>query len=137
MYDNDKIVTYTWENLDFGEATGDEIRTFRFPPGYQGDLIQIGASITETFANTAGTTASTVEIGTIADPDAYGLLTIAIGAADKDFYDQTDDTDAIISHTGTTQEAQIAADSIIALKTVGGSASAGKAIPVASFRIWK
>lgn len=135
MYDNDSIIVYTFDSLDFGDATGDEIRTFRLPPGYQGELVGVGVSITEAFVNASGDT--TVEVGTIADPDAYGLLNVATAAADADFYDQTDDTDAVMTYAGATQETQIAADSLVALKTVGGAASAGKGIPILTFRIWK
>lgn len=131
MYDNLKVVAYTFGSWDFGDGATVDVRTFRLPPGYKGRLLSVGVSVTETFA--CAVTDAILEVGTIADPNAYASVTIPDGTADLDFFDQTDDTDAVIA-------ANIAAGSLIALKgTVGAAAvtAAGMGIPILTFEIWK
>ncbi|MBW2632156.1 MAG: hypothetical protein JRC90_10465 [Deltaproteobacteria bacterium] len=134
MYDRDKYESFVFPEWDFGDGATVDIVSFRLPPGMQGNLVNVGVAITETFA--CDSTAALVEVGTIADPDAYASLTVPDDAADTDFFDVSDDTDAIISHTG---ESQIAADSLISLKgTVGVDAGteAGKGLVILTFRVW-
>jgi len=130
MYDDRKIFTVTLAEFDFGN-NADETVNFRLPPGYQGKLIQIGVMVTETFA--CDSTVASVGLGTSSDADAYALLNIADGAADNDFYDQTDDTDAIISE-------DIAAGALLRAtltQSTDGSSDAGKGYPVFTFEIFK
>ena len=91
-YDVAFIDEHNFDLYDFG-ANADEVISFRGPPGYQGTVLNIGVSVTEAFACT--TTPAQVLVGTAADPDAYGRLNIADLAADVDFFDVSDDTDAI------------------------------------------
>ena len=137
MYDENKFMTITLPEWDFGDgATADAIAV-RLPPGYSGDLVQIGVAVTETFA--CDTTAALLEVGSTDGGGEYGALTIPDATADKDFFDQTDDTDAILAITAS-QTAQISAGSLVYISgTVGAdaTAAAGKGIPVLTFRVWK
>lgn len=92
MYDNPTTITYTWGLVDFG-AGGDSV-AFQGPPGATGVIRDISASATETF--NAVTTEGRVDVGTVADPDAYASLAMgttadaaAVVAADSDFTDRT------------------------------------------------
>jgi hypothetical protein len=87
--------------------------------------------LTETVA--ADTTAPTVKLGTAADDDAYANLVINAGAADNDCWDETDDTDAIIS-------ANIDADTLLKVTlthAVDATAAAGAGVPFFVFEIWQ
>lgn len=135
MYDNDKIYTITLPEWDFGDGNTVDKVGAKLPPGYKGDLIGIGVRVTETFA--VDTTAAILKVGTAADDNAYAQLEIADATADTAFFDQTDDTDAIIAHT---TEGQIAAAEEFLIEGVAGAdagTAAGKGIPELVFRIWK
>lgn len=90
-YDNPITITYSLGEHDFG-AGGDAL-AIKGPTGKSGRLVDIGVMVTETF--TATTTAGFVRLGTAADPDAYAELNMAT-AADTDYWNIQDDTDAII-----------------------------------------
>lgn len=120
----------TFGEYDFG-ANADETYSFRLPPGCRGRLINIGLSITEVFA--CASTAASVELGITGDTDEYAKLTIADEAADGDFFDVSDDTDAII-------EAEIAADTLLIVtltQSTDDSADTGKGHPSFDFEIYQ
>jgi len=92
-YSNPDIVTYTLPAVDFG--TGGLITAIKAPAGYEnGRILDVGCRITETFACDA--TPGSVSIGTSGDADAYAKLNIADAAADTNFFNTQDDSDAII-----------------------------------------
>lgn len=122
-YDNSQIIDHTvYGNFDFGGGAA-EVLSFRGPPGKKGKLLNIGVSVVEAFANDA--TVASVAVGTAADADAYGLLNIADGVADLDYYDKSDDTDAVIA-------ANIPADQLVQVTLTNGTdgtAVTGQGIP--------
>lgn len=123
MYDSKLLGTYCFDEFDFG-GDANEVFSFRGPTGHRGRLIQIGVAVTEEFA--CSTTPANIQLGTAADNDAYALLSIPDETADEDFYDQTDDTDAILN-------ADIPADTLLEVnltQSTDGSADAGKGKPV-------
>jgi len=127
-YDEYQTMTICLPEFDFG-ADADETMSFRIPDEYTAELIKIGVMVTETFA--CDSTAASVELGTASDSDAYAKLNIADAAADNDCYDETDDTDAIIS-------ANIAANALVRVtlsQSVDGTADAGKGVPFFVFRL--
>jgi len=131
MYDDVKVFSKTLNEFDFGGGAA-EVLQVRLPPGYTGRLLNIGVSVTETFAD--DTTSADVQCGTTADPDAYGKLVIPDGTADLDFFDSSDDTDAIILAE------PIPADSLVKITLTNGTDSgtvAGKGHPQLDFEIWK
>jgi len=135
MYDEDRIYTISLPEWDFGDGATVEKVGAKLPPGYKGDLLGIGVRVTETFA--VDNTPAKLQVGTSGDADAYGLLNIPDATADTVFFDQTDDTDAIIAHT---TEGQIAAGEEFFIEGVVGvdaGTEAGKGIPELVFRIWK
>lgn len=79
-YDNPTTITHSWAAHDFG--AGAATNEIRGPAGKRGRVKDILLTdVTETF--TATTTSGNVQVGTVADPDAYaGLdcLTTAAGA---------------------------------------------------------
>ena len=127
-YDEVKIMNVSLPEFDFGGGAA-ETYSFRLPTGWNARLIKIGLAITETFAT--DTTVGSVELGTAADSDAYAKLNLVDAAADNDFYDETDDTDAIIS-------APIAANTLLRVTLTNGTDStavAGKGMPIMYFEI--
>lgn len=127
-YDDYQVMTICLPEFDFG-ADANETMSFRIPDEYDAELIKIGVMVTETFA--CDTTPARVELGTAADSDAYAKLVIADGAADNDCFDETDDTDAIIS-------ASISANSLVRVtltQSVDATADAGKGVPFFVFRL--
>ena len=131
MYDEKKVFSKTLGEFDFGGGAA-EVFQFRLPPGYSGRLINIGVSATEVFA--VNTASATVEVGTTADPDAYGKLIVPDAVADLDFYDTSDDTDAIILAE------PIPADELVKVTLTNGtddSSVTGKGIPQLDFEIWE
>jgi hypothetical protein len=136
-YSDDQIVNVCLGNWDFGDGNTVDIQSWRLPPGFKGEVIAVGVSITETV--NALTTAPTVKVGTAANDDAYALLTIPNGTADKDFFDQTDDTDAIIA-AASGQDAQIPAGTLVQFTGTQAATSgtaAGKGNVIVTFRLWK
>lgn len=93
-YDKGEMITYNLGLHDFG-AGGDAL-AIKGPVGKTGRLVDIGVAVTETFNQV--TTPGYVRLGTGADPDAYAELNMA-AAADTDYYNTQDDTDAIITET--------------------------------------
>lgn len=92
FYDNGIVVTYSFGEHDFG-AGGDAL-AIKPPTGYtRGRILDVGVMVTETFTNT--TTPGYVRIGTATDADAYAELNMGV-AADTNYYNTLDDTDAII-----------------------------------------
>ena len=129
-YDDVRLMSFTFPEWDFGDGDTVDNLSFRLPTGRPGRLVKIGVMVSETFA--CDSTAAQVEIGTAADPDAYAKLVIADGAADVDFFDETDDTDAIIS-------GDIAADTLIEVTPTAGadsSTAAGKGLLVLEFEVY-
>jgi hypothetical protein len=133
-YGDKKLVRVNFPEFDFG-ADANETYCFRLPKdehgnNQQGELVNIGLSITETFA--CDGTAASVELGSTSDADAYAKLTIADAAADNDCFDVSDDTDAIIS-------ANIAAGALLKVtltQSTDGSSDAGKGMPFFDFYVW-
>ena len=94
MYDQGEVITYSFGEYDFGAA--DEALAIKGPSGKVGRIVDIGVAVTETF--NAVTTPAYIRMGTGADPDAYAELNMA-SAADTDYFNTLDDTDAIIVET--------------------------------------
>jgi hypothetical protein len=135
MYDQDKFMTIVLPEWDFGDGASVDAMAFRLPPGFVGNVVSIGVAVTETFA--CDNTAALLEVGSTDGGGEYAALAIADAAADKDFFDQTDDTDAILTHTG---EAQIAEGSLFYVSgTVGIDAGteAGKGLGTIVIRMWR
>lgn len=129
-YADKSYYNVTFEEFDFG-ADADEIYSFRLPPGCRGRLINIGISVTEEFA--CATTVASIKLGTAADDDAYATLNIADETADKDYFDVSDDTDAIT-------EDEIAADTLLQVtltQSTDDSSDAGKGHPSFTFEVYK
>jgi hypothetical protein len=127
-YDDYQIMTVTLPLFDFGGGAA-ETMSFRIPDEYDAELIKIGVMITEVFATDL--TTGSVQLGTAADADAYAKLVIPDGTADNDCYDETDDTDAIIS-------ANISANSLVRVTLTNGTdgtAVTGQGIPLFVFRM--
>ena len=80
------------------------------PSGKKGRLVDI-TSVVTTGVTVA---ANTVTVGTAADPDAYGTLTVAISAANA------------VQNGATQVDATMAADTLLVLNT-GGECTAGAA----------
>lgn len=77
-YDNPTPVTYTWSAHDFGAAGA--TNEVRGPAGMRGVVRDILLTdVTETFTST--TTSGRVQVGTVADPDAYASLDCLTTAA--------------------------------------------------------
>ena len=95
MYNEPKRERYIVAAHDFG-AGALANQSFKGEAGKKGILIDIEVSnISEAFANDTG--GGTILVGTSADPDAYGLLTVADATAVGDTFRGTqDDTDAVI-----------------------------------------
>lgn len=103
-YDNPLTITYSLGEHDFG-AGGDAL-AIKAPNGYSHGVIKdIGVMVTETF--TATTTAGFVRLGTASDADAYAELNMGT-AADTDYYNTQDDTDAIIEASVTSTQIEVA-----------------------------
>jgi len=129
MYDKLHLVAITLPNYDFGGAA-DEEYSFRLPAGYKARLVKIGVMVTEAFVSTS--TNAMLQLGTASDTDKYAQLAIANGAADVDCYDETDDTDAILT-------ADIPANTLLEvnlLQAYAGSPT-GQGIPYFVFECWK
>lgn len=99
-YDNPDTLCYNFPNFDFGGVAGDTVHSLGGPAGKKGKLREVGVATTEVFACDA--TNAFVKVGTSADDDAYGLLTIADLTADNTVFNSGDDTDAIIKDTTST-----------------------------------
>lgn len=91
-YDNAQIITYSLGLHDFGAGSDD--LAIKGPTGKKGRIVDIGVMVTETF--TATTTPGYVRLGTAADADAYAELGMGV-AADTNYWNILDDTDAIIA----------------------------------------
>jgi len=98
------VITYSLGEHDFG-AGGDAL-AIKAPTGYEnGYIVDVGVMVTETF--TADTTPGYVRLGTTSDADAYAELNMGT-AADTDYYNTQDDTDAIISAAVTNSQIEVA-----------------------------
>lgn len=103
-YNNPYVVTYSFGEHDFG-AGGDAL-AIKAPNGFTGGrIIDVGVAVTETF--TADTTPAYVRIGTSTDADAYVELNMGT-AADTDYYNTQDDTDALIDADVTDTQLEVA-----------------------------
>ena len=103
-YDNPLVVTYSFPAHDFG--AGADALAIKAPAGYEHGLIKdIGVSVKETFTN--DTTPGYVRLGTATDADAYAELGMAT-AADTDYFNTQDDSDAIISGDVTNAQIEVA-----------------------------
>jgi hypothetical protein len=103
-YDNPLTITYSLGEHDFG-AGGDAL-AIKAPAGFEhGRIRDIGVMVTETFNQV--TTPGYVRMGTAADADAYAELNMA-AAADTDYYNVRDDTDAIIDANVTDTQIEVA-----------------------------
>ena len=132
-YSDKRCVRIMFPEWDFGIDATDLTLSFRLPKNEDGTamagtLVKIGVMVTKTFA--CSSTAAKVKLGVSGgDDDAYALLNIANAAAANDCFDETDDTDAIIS-------ASIAAGTLLQMTLVSGvdgSADAGKGMPFMDF----
>jgi hypothetical protein len=108
-YDNTLPVTYKWTAHDFG--AGAATNEIRGPAGMTGrvkDILLV--DVTETFTDT--TLTGKIQVGTVADPDAYAqmdcLVTAAAATASAGAATETA-TNFILSDT-------IAADSLVQVK---------------------
>lgn len=91
-YKDGPVMTYTLPAVDFG--AGDSAYAIKAPNGFtKGRILEVGVVVTETFNQV--TTPGYVRIGTASDADAYVELNMAAAAA-TDYYNNQDDTDAII-----------------------------------------
>lgn len=103
-YSNPLVITYNLGLHDFG-AAGDDL-AIKAPTGYEhGRILDIGVAVTETFTNT--TTPAYIRIGTTTDPDAYAQMDMGT-AADTNYYNTQDDTDAIIDADVTNTQLEVA-----------------------------
>ncbi len=103
-YSNGLTMTYNLGLHDFG-AGGDAL-AIKAPAGYgNGRINDIGVAVTETF--TADTTGAFVRLGTTGDADAYAELALGT-AADTDYFNTQDDTDAIIDADVTNTQIEVA-----------------------------
>ena len=103
-YSNPLTITYVVGEHDFG-AGGDAL-AIKAPAGYEnGRIRDVGVMVTETF--TATTTPGYVRLGTATDADAYAELNMGT-AADTNYYNTQDDTDAIISADVTSTQIEVA-----------------------------
>ncbi len=95
-YDNPRRWVYSFGEHDFG--AGSESLSLKGPSGKKGVLREIQVNATETF--TDDTTSGNVQVGTAADPDAYGLLDLGTTAdTNTASYAAGDDADAVISES--------------------------------------
>ena len=94
MYDKGEMITYNLGLHDFAAAA--DALAIKGPPGKTGRLVDIGVAVTEVF--NAVTTPAFVRLGTSGDADAYAELNMG-AAADTDYWNTQDDTDAIIAET--------------------------------------
>jgi len=130
MYDQIKIFSKTFGELDFAAAAA--TYKFRLPPGYTGRLLNVGLSVTTTFA--CDTTAGQVKVGTGADDDAYAILNIDDDTQAGTYFDKADDTDVIISAEPIPADTDI----MISKNQVADSGTAaGKGYLQLDFEIWK
>jgi len=93
-YDNPDTCCYYLGNMDFGAASGVTEHRIAGPAGKQGKLREISVTLSEIAAWT--TTDGLVNVGTAADIDAFGLLSITTATAINTVFNTADDTDAII-----------------------------------------
>ena len=131
MYDKQSMWTVSLPNYDYGDGDTVDVTSVMFPTGYAGRLIDIGVSVTETFA--CDSTAACVKVGTATNDDAYGKLNIPDGSADTNYINAADDTDVVIS-------AEIPAATQIEITPVAGTDSgtaAGKGNTYITFEIYK
>lgn len=134
-YAEKRMVRTTLPNHDFGATAGAYEVAFRLPNDehgrpMQGQIVKVGVMVTEVFA--CDTTNATVEVGTAADPDAFAKLVIADGAAAKDCFDETDDTDAIIAKN-------IPAETLVKVtltEGTDGTGVTGQGIPFIDILCW-
>ena len=103
-YADPLTITYSLGLHDFG-AGGDAL-AIKAPAGYEhGRIKDVGVMVTETFTNT--TTPAYVRLGTTGDADAYVQLDMGT-AADTNYYNTQDDTDAIINGDVTNTQIEVA-----------------------------
>lgn len=93
-YDNPDTYCYNFAAMDFGAAAGVTEHRIAGPAGKKGKLREIGVILSEIAAWT--TTDGLVNVGTAADIDAFGLLSITTATAINTVFNTKDDTDAII-----------------------------------------
>ena len=115
-YDNPQTACHNFANMDFGAVAGDTVHYVTGPAGKKGRLKSISVAVTEAFACDA--TNALVHVGTIADENAYGTLTIADLTLISTAFNEGDDTDAIIA-------ADIAADTVVMITLVEGTDGTG------------
>jgi hypothetical protein len=128
-YDKINRMAFVFPEFDFGGGAAEDF-SFRLPTGFKGRLVKIGVAITEAFSCDASN--ASVELGVSGNTDAYAKLTIADGAADKDFFDETDDADAILAE-------DIDADTLLLVTLTNGTDGTGvtgKGIPILEFEIY-
>lgn len=128
-YDDIRHLCVTLPLFDFG-GTADEIMSFRLPTGWKARLVKIGVAIVETFACTS--TVAMLQLGTTASNTAYAKLEIADTTADEDFFDETDDTNAIL-------EDDIAANTLLEVGMYHGqdTSLAGQGYPMLFFELYE
>jgi len=109
-YDNPISINHQFSVSDFGDGS-DDVRYLQGPSGLKGNLRSISVETREVFATDSKT--AKVHVGTATDADAYGALIIPDGTADNTVFNESDDTDAIIS-------AAIPADSLVVVTQIFG-----------------
>src|SRR5688572_4318081 len=82
-------IPYTWDNFDFGN--GDGAVSFQGPSGLTGRIREVIAYATETFNSV--TTEAFINIGTVADADAYASVALGDLADTDTFVASKDDPD--------------------------------------------
>lgn len=75
-YDKPLVLTYSYAAIDFGAGT--KTRAVAGPSGMRGRLVEVTASVTETF--TDDTTQAFVRLGVSGDLDAYGEVPMGTAA---------------------------------------------------------
>jgi hypothetical protein len=123
MYDNPFTAPYPFANMDFGGSSGATTHSICGPAGMRGKLKDIAVVITEAtvFASTLGH----VQVGTAADPDAYGKLNIPTASADGAVVNSAVDTDAIID-----PDIPANTEIVVTLTEGTGASLAGQGVPL-------
>jgi len=103
---------YNFASMDFGAAAGNTLHHIGGPAGMKGVLREVGVSLSE--ATVFATTLGIIQVGTVADVDAYGILNIPTASAVNTVVNSTVDTDAVIS-------ADIAADTQVLITLIEGT----------------
>ena len=128
-YADQRLWNISFPNFDFGAASGAQSYYVKVPARYRARLVSIGVIPTEIFETV--TTLAFVEVGTGADPDAYGKLNIATGTDVTACFTEQDDTDAIIS-----EDIAAGATFVVKLTEGTGAGLTGQGIPFVTLELY-